>query len=147
VSTVHQVLVVDDNADIRMLLRAVLEQSGHGVLEAGDGAEALARLRDENEVDGVVLDVQMPDMDGWEILRRIRSDDALTGVAVILCTVKSRLEDTRRGWELGCDGFVNKPFSVAEVADEVTAVLERGPGERRWRREEALVSLPGAEES
>lgn len=145
-SAVRRVLVVDDNADIRMLLRAVLDQSGYRVVEAGNGLEALALLRTVEDMDVVVLDVQMPDMDGWEILSRIRSDDDLAHVAVILCTVKSRLQDTRRGWELGCDGFVNKPFSVADVADEVSAVLGLAPEERRSRREEALMSLTGQEQ-
>jgi CheY-like chemotaxis protein len=146
VSTAPRVLVVDDNADIRMLLRAVLDRSGYRVVEAGHGLEALALLKADGDVDVVVLDVQMPDMDGWEILARIRDDDSFGSVPVILCTVKSRLEDTRRGWELGCDGFVNKPFSVTEVADEVTAVVNRAPYERRIRRTAALVALVDAEE-
>jgi CheY-like chemotaxis protein len=146
VSDVRQVLVVDDNADIRMLLRAVLDRYGYGVVEAGSGTEALSLLRARSDVDVVVLDVQMPDMDGWEILGRIRDDSALGPVPVILCTVKSRLEDTRRGWELGCDGFVNKPFSVVEVAEEVTAVVNRPPHERSRRRVEPLGALAGVDE-
>lgn len=145
-SAVPRVLVVDDNADIRLLLRAVLDQSGYRVVEAGDGVEALKLLHQDDDVDAVVLDVQMPDMDGWEILTRIRAEDELAPLPVILCTVKSRLQDTRRGWELGCDGFVNKPFSVAEVAQEVTAVVNRAPAERRSRRAEALMALASTEE-
>ena len=143
---VQRVLVVDDNADIRMLLRAVLGQSGYRVVEAGNGVEALALLHADDDIDVVVLDVQMPDMDGWEILTRIRDDASLGPVPVVLCTVKSRLEDTRRGWELGCDGFVNKPFSVTQVAEEVTAVVNRAPHERQARRAEALVALAAGDE-
>lgn len=137
------VLVVDDTPDIRLLLRAVLEQHQFHVEEAPNGAEALRRLDGGEWFDVVVLDVQMPDLDGWEVLGRIRDHAAAAEMPVILCTVKSQLEDTRRGWELGCDGFVNKPFSVTEVAEEVVMALSRSPGERAAHRLEALGELAG----
>lgn len=129
-----RVLVVDDTPDIRLLLRAVLSQAGLQVLEAVDGAHALELLRTGEQVDLVLLDVQMPDVAGWEVLVAIRSDVRLEHLPVVLCTVKSQLDDSRRGWELGCDGFLGKPFEVEDVAGEVTAVLARSSAERRARR-------------
>jgi len=132
---VGRVLVVDDTADIRLLLRAVLSHVGHDVSEAATGAEALSMLAQGTPFDAVVLDVQMPDMDGWQILASIREQACFDDMPVLLCTVKSQLEDTRRGWELGCDGLLNKPFSVAAMADEEAAVLARSQAERLAHRE------------
>ena len=134
-----RILVVDDTVDIRFLVRAVLEQAGHHVIEAAGGRRGLEVLaEDDPPIDLVVLDVQMPEMDGWSTLESIRADHRMALLPVILCTVKSQHEDTRRGWELGCDGFVNKPFSITELADEVGAVLGRTPAERADFRQSML---------
>ncbi len=133
--------MVDDTPDIRLLLRAVLSQSGFEVVEAPDGRTALDFLERRDGVDLVLLDVQMPDMDGWEVLTRIRDAEGHEEIPVVLCTVKSQLDDTARGWELGCDGFVNKPFSVTQVADVVRDVAGMSADERRAARRSALRRL------
>lgn len=128
------VLVVDDAADVRLLARAVLTQARFGVVEACSGREALARLA-EHRPDLVVLDVQMPDMDGWDTLQAVRSSaSAWADVPVVLCTVKAHPRDVHRAWELGCDGYINKPFSITDLTDAVRSVLARTPSERETHR-------------
>ena len=132
-----RVLVVDDAADLRLLIRGVLSHSGMEVTEAASGSEALRYLEDDRP-DVVILDVQMPDMDGWETLRAIRRMDS--GVAVILCTVKAGPADAVRGWDLGCDAYVRKPFDIHELTATTTTLarlqhaarLERRHRERAW---------------
>ena len=123
-------LVVDDQADIRLLYRAVFTRIGWSVMEAASGPDALAMLACGDSPDVVVLDVQMPDLDGWDTLASIRAHPLASDVPVILCTVKSRSDDARRAWQLGCDGYLTKPFSIAELTDEVTAVATRTSAER-----------------
>jgi CheY-like chemotaxis protein len=130
------VLVIDDDADIRSLLRLALSLDGHEVRTAANGAEGLTRLREAGlagEAPVVVLDVQMPDMDGWQVLEAIRSDELVRDVAVVLCTVKAGAADLSRGWELGCDAYQSKPFDISAVSREVSE-LEALPVAERWRR-------------
>lgn len=124
------VLVVDDAGDLRLLMRHVLQAEGFHVLEASGGQGALDALAGEAAgADLVVLDVQMPDLDGWDTLAGIRGGVA-PETAVIVCSVKSGPEDVRRAWLLGCDGYVVKPFEVGEFVEEIRAVLARRPEER-----------------
>ena len=116
-------LLVDDNEDVRLLLRFALERAGYAVTEAGGGGEALVTLAAGAIPDVVVLDLQMPDMDGWETLRRIRSQPATAAVPVLICTVKSMPDDRNRGHQLGCDGYLTKPFDPRTVAGAVTAAI------------------------
>jgi DNA-binding response OmpR family regulator len=138
-----RLLVVDDGADIRLLMRRVLSLAGHLVEEASGGTEALVRLGTDPPAaelpSVVILDVQMPDMDGWDTLRAIRSAPQTAELPVILCTVKGRAEDVALGWQLGCDGYLNKPFGIDELIDEVDAVARRGRAERLSVRESALL--------
>ena len=103
------ILVVDDDEDIRHLVSEVLRLAGFAVETAGSGVTALERLGLEDTPDLVLLDVQMPEMDGWDTLRAIRSMEALRDLPVVLCTVKAGTLDTSLGWSIGCDGYVPKP--------------------------------------
>jgi DNA-binding response OmpR family regulator len=140
-----RVLVVDDAADLRLLIRGVLSHSGMEVAEAASGAEALRYLEDGDRPDVVILDVQMPDMDGWETLRAIRRMDS--GVAVILCTVKASPVDAVRGWDLGCDAYVRKPFDIHELTATTTmlARLQDAVRVERRHREQAWASRAAAD--
>ena len=121
---VPTVLVVEDERDIRDLLRRYLERASHAVLSTGSGAEAL-RLLDESHPDLVLLDLGLPDIDGMEVLGAAKD----AGVAVIALTARSSVEDRIRGLEGGADDYVTKPFSPQEVVLRVTAVLGRSaPG-------------------
>lgn len=132
------VLVVDDAADVRFLARVALEAAGLEVSEAAGGVEALEALGDGHGHDLVLLDVQMPGLDGWETLRRIRAAGGRRQLRVVMCTVKGRPEDEAHGWELGCDGYVVKPYDVAGLAELVRALLERDPAARERVRAEGL---------
>jgi CheY-like chemotaxis protein len=128
------ILVVDDAADIRLLVRRILGAAGYAVREAAGGAEGLRALADGPLPDLVLLDVQMPDQDGWSVLSAIRADPATAGLRVILCTVKARPDDVARAWRLGCDGLVTKPFAVADLVAEVGRVLSMKEAQWASRR-------------
>jgi DNA-binding response OmpR family regulator len=116
-----KVLVADDDADIRGLVRALLERQGYAVRAVGDGQEALRALYAERP-DVLILDVDMPAMDGWAVLERVRE---LTDVPVLMLTAKSSELDKVRGLRGGADDYVVKPFGAGELAARVDALLRR----------------------
>jgi two-component system alkaline phosphatase synthesis response regulator PhoP len=118
------ILVVDDDKDIVRLVRAYLEQAGFQVRAAYDGETALHILRREQPA-LVVLDLMLPDRDGWDITRLVRGDEALSQVPIIMLT--ARVEDTDKiiGLELGADDYITKPFNPREVVARVRSVLRR----------------------
>ena len=118
----YRILVVDDERRMVGFIRLNLEQDGFEVIEAYNGTEALERLRDSLP-DLVLLDVMMPDIDGFEVLRTIRE---ISQVPVIMLTAKGEENDKVRGLELGADDYVTKPFSPRELVSRVKAVLRRG---------------------
>jgi DNA-binding response OmpR family regulator len=115
------VLVVDDEADIRSLVRELLERAGHDVLEAGDGNEGL-RAFFASRPDLVVLDVSMPGLDGWGTLERIRE---LSDVPVVMLTAQARELAKVRGLRGGADDYITKPFGRQELLARVEANLRR----------------------
>jgi two-component system alkaline phosphatase synthesis response regulator PhoP len=119
-----RILVVDDDKQIVRLVQAYLERAGYQVLTAYDGETALHTIRRERP-DLVVLDLMLPDRDGWEITRMVRSDESLAALPIIMLT--ARVEDTDKivGLELGADDYIAKPFNPQEVAARVRAVLRR----------------------
>ena len=141
------ILVVDDDADIRQLVAELLRLSGYETVTADSGVEALVQLDRDPLPSLVLLDVQMPDLDGWDTLREIRSRVSLDALPVVLCTVKSSPTDTARGWSLGCDGYVVKPFAIADLVAEVEAVLDVDGAGRIARREAAVAKAPADEAS
>ena len=116
------VLVADDDEDILMLVRAVLERSGCEVMSARNGAEALelARSRPPHLA---VLDVTMPEVDGLEVLRRLRSEEDTAGMPVLLLSARVQEADIREGLEAGATGYVAKPFSPRDLAARVVELL------------------------
>ncbi|MGD2039527.1 MAG: response regulator transcription factor [Anaerolineae bacterium] len=115
------ILAVDDEPRMIRFVRMNLELEGFQVTEATSGMEALEKVRDELP-DLVLLDVMMPEMDGYETLERLRE---ISTVPVIMLTVKGEEEDRIRGLELGADDYVTKPFSPRELASRIRAVLRR----------------------
>ncbi|WP_021592075.1 MULTISPECIES: response regulator transcription factor [Actinomadura] len=116
-----RILVVDDDAKIRMLVRAYLEADGFAVKEAADGTGGLRAALDEKP-DLVILDVMMPGLDGFEVLRRLRRRSE---VPVILLTARDEEVDRVVGFTAGGDDYVSKPFSARELALRVRAILRR----------------------
>ncbi len=118
----NRILVVDDERGLVRLIRLNLEHDGFEVVEANNGAQAMDRLR-ATLPDLVLLDVMMPDLDGFEVLRMIRE---VGSTPVIMLTAKGEENDKVRGLELGADDYVTKPFSPRELTSRIRAVLRRG---------------------
>lgn len=118
------ILVADDEEDLRELVAYRLTRSGYQVIAARDGEEAL-RLAGERAPDLMVLDVMMPRLDGYELTRRVRAEDSLRAIPVILLTARSQEADVDRGFEVGADDYLKKPFNPDELVARVRAVLGR----------------------
>jgi two-component system OmpR family response regulator len=129
------VLVVDDEEHITELLAMGLRYNGFDVERAASGRQALAAV-DEHRPDLMILDVMMPDLDGFTVARRLRQvEGAGTRVPIIFLTARDTTQDKVEGLRLGSDDYVTKPFSIEELIERVKAVLRRsrgtGPGERK----------------
>jgi two-component system, OmpR family, response regulator MprA len=117
-----RVLVVDDDPDVREAVETALELEGHSVTTAADGLAALKRLG-QAEFDAVVLDVLMPNLDGFEVCRRLRASGNRTPVLIL--TARDSEEDTIRGLDIGADDYLVKPFALGELLARVRALLRR----------------------
>ena len=140
------ILVVDDADDIRMLVRTVFTRVGWRVTETGRGAAVSDAIRRDHP-DVVLLDVQMADQDGWQTLDNLRRSPDTADLPVVLCSVKGHPDDRERGWRLGCDGFVAKPFAIEDLVAEVTAATTRSPSERAAWQHVQLKRLSVREDS
>ena len=118
------ILVVDDEANIRDLARLYLEKDGYQVTIAQDGAQAL-RLVQENEPALIVLDLMLPEVDGWEVCRRVRAD---SNVPILMLTARDDDIDKIVGLEMGADDYLIKPFNPRELVARVRAILRRTTG-------------------
>jgi two-component system phosphate regulon response regulator PhoB len=119
-----KVLVIDDEPTILELLRINFEMGGFEVVSAADGNAGLTKARD-HQPDLVVSDIMMPGLDGLEVLKRLRTDPSTADLPVILLSAKAQKADVQRGFELGADDYVTKPFDPLELLDRVNAVLAK----------------------
>jgi two-component system OmpR family response regulator len=133
-------LVVDDVDDVRLIVREALGYAGIEVEESPSGAQALQRLRAGPWPDVVILDIQMADLDGWDTLAAIRSSRWTAAIPVVVCTVRSAPEDAVRGFELGCDVYLTKPFDVAGLAAIVERLASLPADARHQLRELGLLT-------
>jgi DNA-binding response OmpR family regulator len=117
-----KILIGDDEADLRNLVRFGLQRDGHEVITASDGAEALELAR-EHRPDLCMLDVMMPKLSGIEVLKEMRGDPDLAGVKVILLTSRSQDFDVKRGFDAGADDYVVKPFDLENLRARVQNAL------------------------
>ncbi len=115
---VTRVLIAEDEPHIVESLTFVLSRSGFEVSSVLDGEAAIARLRSDPP-DMVILDVMLPRLNGFDVLKRLKSDPALRSIPVIILTAKGQAQDRRMAEEIGVDGFMTKPFSNREFVDEV----------------------------
>ncbi len=116
------ILVVDDEPGVRDLISDALNLVGLSSITAAHGMEALSKLRD-NQIDLMILDINMPTMDGYEVLERMNDQGSRTPVIVL--TARLDREDTKRAFQLGADDFVRKPFGIEELTLRVNAILRR----------------------
>ncbi len=136
-----RVLVIDDEAPIRLLCRVNLEAEGMDVLEAADGPSGLEKARDEIP-DVVLLDVMMPGLDGWRVAEELLDDSRTETIPIIFLTARAELRDRARGIDLGGVDYVTKPFNPVELAPLVRGLLDRvARGERDDLRREKLSEL------
>lgn len=117
-----KILLVDDEARMRKLVKDFLVKKGYVILEAGDGEEALEVFYKNNDISLILLDVMMPKLDGFSVLREIRN---VSKVPVIILTAKGEDEDELKGFELGVDEYISKPFSPKILSARVDALLRR----------------------
>ena len=117
------ILVVDDESRMRKLIKDFLQAKGFSILEAGDGEEALKVFEEnKNKITLILLDVMMPKLDGWSVLRQIRQESK---VPIIMLTARGEEQDELFGFELGVDEYISKPFSPKILVARVEAILKR----------------------
>jgi len=138
---VTSVLVIDDEAPIRLLCKVNLEAEGMDVLEAADGPTGLEQAR-ESTPDVVLLDVMMPGLDGWRVAEELLDDERTAKIPIVFLTARAELRDRARGIDLGGVDYVTKPFNPIELASLVRDVLDRvARGERDELRREKISEL------
>ena len=120
-----KILVVDDESRMRKLVKDFLTRAGYQVLEAQDGEEAVDTFYSTKGINLLVLDVMMPKMDGWEVVKEIRK---VSKVPIIMLTAKDQEQDELLGFELGVDEYISKPFSPKILVARIEAILRRGSG-------------------
>jgi DNA-binding response OmpR family regulator len=136
-----RVLVIDDEAPIRLLCRVNLEAEGMAVIEAGDGPSGLEAARSEHP-DLILLDVMMPGLDGWGVAEALLEDDETSSIPIIFLTARAEFRDRARGLDIGGVDYITKPFNPVELAPLVRDLLERlERGERDDLRREKLNEL------
>ena len=123
-TTKNSILICDDEPDIVSLVEKFLQLDKYKTLTCSNGKEALKILEEKyDEILVILLDIMMPALSGFEVLRTIRTKDSYNDIKVILFTVKSFKEDIEKGKELGADGYVSKPFSGNELRDYVKEII------------------------
>jgi DNA-binding response OmpR family regulator len=135
------VLVIDDEAPIRLLCRVNLEAEGMEVAEASDGPSGLEKARAEPP-DVILLDVMMPGLDGWQVAEELLEDERTRGIPIIFLTARAEFRDRARGLDLGGVDYVTKPFNPIELAPLVEDLVARvSRGERDELRREKIAEL------
>ena len=131
----RKILAVDDERHIVRLIQVNLERAGYQVMTAFDGPEALKKVEAEKP-DLIVLDVMMPRMDGFEVLKRLKAKPETSEIPVIMLTAKAQDADVFRGWSSGVSAYLTKPFNPLELITFVKRIFtgydEYGEGEKTW---------------
>ncbi len=132
-----RILVIDDDPGVRMLCKIAFRTDGDEVVDAASGREGLELLETE-VVDAVVLDVMLPSINGFEVLRRIRENTKTSGLPVVLLSVRVGRQDQIDGWRAGADEYLTKPFSPSALAEKVHEICRMNPGDRADKRAERI---------
>lgn len=133
-----KILVVDDESRIRKLIRDFLVRQGYIVCEAENGEAALEIFCSNNDIDLIIMDVMMPKMDGWQLCEEIRK---LSRIPIMMLTARGEEQDELKGFELGVDEYISKPFSPKILTARVEALLRRTIGEEEERLEMAGIAV------
>lgn len=131
----NKILVVDDESRIRKIIRDFLVREGYVVCEAEDGEAALDIFCSNNDIDLIIMDVMMPKMDGWQLCKEVRK---LSKVPILMLTAKGEEQDELKGFELGVDEYISKPFSPKILTARVNALLRRTNGD-----DEKILDIAG----
>ncbi|MBL8149698.1 MAG: response regulator [Blastocatellia bacterium] len=118
------ILIVDDEQDLLDLMEIILEAEGYNVIKAINGKEALVKIS-TSMPDLVLLDVMMPIMDGWQVLKNMRKDARTENIPVVMVTAKIGIEDKNRGLQEGASDYIGKPFSPKEVLSRIKSILQQ----------------------
>ena len=137
------ILIVDDEADILEMLKYNLEKEGYTVLTARQGQSALDQVK--RKPDLILLDVMMPDMDGWEVCRRLKQDPKTAAIPVLFLTAKGAEMDEVLGLELGAEDYIVKPISVRKLLARVRAVLRRRELVQDGSQAEGIIRIDALE--
>lgn len=142
----EKILIVDDDIDSLKLIGLMLQRQGYDIVAANNGAQAFSKATSDRP-DLIILDVMMPDMDGYEICRRLRANPVTQGIPIIMFTAKTLIDDKVAGFEAGADDYLTKPTHPAELASRVKAILSRSAAQRRTTGDggtlTALVGVKG----
>ena len=133
-----KILIADDEELIRKLIKDCLTKEGHEILEAADGLEALNLFKRNPDTNMALLDIMMPEIDGWEVCRKIRES---SGMPIILVSARSQDFDQIMGFESGADDYVTKPFSLTILTKRVDALLKRGSAPVEKKDEQKNITL------
>jgi two-component system response regulator RpaA len=118
-----RILLIDDEPDIRILTRMMLEKAGHDVVEAVDGEDGMKMLAKERP-DLILLDVMMPGIKGWEVCEKIKKDRKTRDIPVVMFTIRGSEDSVRKSYASGADAHINKPFEIPELIDTVNKLLK-----------------------
>lgn len=132
-----RILITDDSADIRHLLSAILVEEGHKVVVAGDGGKCLEVLRSDPP-DLLILDIMMPKLDGFGVLKEMKNAGLRDDVKTLVLTAKTAEADWLRGYKLGADQYLTKPFSTDELIDSVNSILSLSKDQLRVKADAEL---------
>lgn len=133
------ILIVDDESRMRKLIKDFLMQKGYHILEAADGEEALKVFEEnQNKINLILLDVMMPKLDGWSVLRQIRQTSS---IPIMMLTARGEEQDELFGFELGVDEYIAKPFSPKILVARVEAILKRSIGEKTQTKDYGGITI------
>ncbi len=134
----EKILIVDDDIDSLKLIGLMLQRQGYEISAASSGGQAISKAVAESP-NLIILDVMMPDMDGYEVCRRLRGDSNTQGIPIIMFTAKTLVDDKVAGFEAGADDYLTKPTHPAELASRVKAVLARSVAQRRTANDTGMM--------
>ncbi len=121
---VRRILIVDDEPNILLSLDFLMRKSGYSVLLARNGNEALEHIQ-QSKPDLILLDIMMPDVDGYEICQKTKSNPDTSHIKIIFLTAKSKESDIAKGLEMGADAYITKPFTNKNLLEQVKTILEK----------------------